>query len=131
MAEEEKKQSSVHLDIAKRIVDKLADEESQISQKAVLQVVKPLLEDHILQSKLKKNKIPVHWLTNDITSKDVFLNELSSYLHTNEFIETEDFIKDLEYESKKFKALNNKKIEPITEIANYYQSLHIGCNNYE
>ena len=86
MAEEEKKQSSAHLDIAKQIVDKLVDEKSQISQKAVLQVVKPLLEDHIIHSKLKKNKIPVHWFTNDITAKDVFLNELSSYLQTNEFI---------------------------------------------
>jgi hypothetical protein len=131
MAEEEEKQSRVYLDIAKRIVDKLVDEESQISQKAVLQVVKPLLEDHILQSKLKKNNIPGHWLTNEITAKDDFINQLSSYLHTNKFIETEDFIKDLEKESTKFKASINKKIDPITEIANWYQSLHIGCNNYD
>ena len=131
MAEEEKKQSSVYLDIAKRIVDKLADEGSQISQKAVLQVVKTLLEGHILPSKLRKIKIPVHWLTNEITAKDDFLKELSSYLQTIEFIETKEFIDDLEYEYKKFKASINKKIDPLIEIANKYQSLHIGCNNYE
>ena len=130
MAEEEKKQSSVYLDIAKRIVDKLADEGSQISQKAVLQVVKTLLEGHILPSKLRKIKIPVHWLTNEITAKDDFLKELSSYLQTIEFIETKEFIDDLEYEYKKFKASINKKIDPLIEIANKYQSLHIGCNNY-
>ena len=129
--EEEEKQSRVHYEIAKRIVDKLVDQELQVSQKAVLQVIKPLLEDHIPLSKLRKNKIPVHWFTNEMTAKDDFLNELSTYLQTNEFIETKDFIKDLEYQYKKFKASLINKIDPLIEIANKYQSLHIGCNNYE
>jgi hypothetical protein len=41
--------------------------------------------------------MPVHWFTNEITPKDDFLNELSSYLQRAEFTETNDFNKDLEY----------------------------------
>jgi hypothetical protein len=52
---EEVKQSRLHFEIAKRIVNKLADEESQITLKAILLVLKPLLEDHIPTAKLKKN----------------------------------------------------------------------------
>ena len=85
---EEVKQSRLHFEIAKRIVNKLADEESQITLKAVLLVLKPLLEDHIPTAKLKKNKIPEHWLTNEITAKNDFLNELSSYLQKTDFSET-------------------------------------------
>ena len=53
MEEEKQSKAVLHLDIAKRIVEKLADAKSQISQKAVLQVLQPLLEDHIPLSKLK------------------------------------------------------------------------------
>ena len=44
---EEEKQSRVHLDIAKRIVDTLADGECHVSQLAAQHVLKPLLEDFI------------------------------------------------------------------------------------
>ena len=66
----------------------------------MLQVLQPLLEDYILPAKLKKHKIPVHWLTNEITAKDDFLNELSSFLQKTEFFETNDFIKDLDIKHK-------------------------------
>ena len=55
---EEEKQSSVHLAIAKRIVDTLANGECHVSQQAALQVLKPLLEDFIGPGILKKHKIP-------------------------------------------------------------------------
>ena len=45
--EEEVKQSRVHLDIAKRIVDKLADGECHISQQVAINVLKQLLEENI------------------------------------------------------------------------------------
>lgn len=44
---EELKQTRIQFDIAKRIVDKLANGENQIPQETVLQVLLPLLEDHI------------------------------------------------------------------------------------
>jgi len=44
---EEQKQSRVHFDLAKKIVDTIANGEDQISQQAVFQVLKPLLEDNI------------------------------------------------------------------------------------
>ena len=44
---EEEKQSRVHCDIAKRIVDTISDGEQEVSQQAVLQVLKPLLEKNI------------------------------------------------------------------------------------
>ena len=55
---EEEKQSAVHLAIAKRIVDTLADKECHVTQQAALQVLKPLLEDFIGPGILKKHKIP-------------------------------------------------------------------------
>ena len=61
---EEEKQSRVHLDIAKRIVDTLADGEYHVSQLAAQQVLKPLLEDNILNLILKKHKIPENWFAN-------------------------------------------------------------------
>ena len=66
----------------------------------MLQVLQPLLEDYIPPAKLKKLKIPLHWLTNEITAKDDFLNELSSFLQKTEFFETNDFIKDLDIKHK-------------------------------
>ena len=53
MEEEKHSRAVFHLDIAKRIVEKLADAKSQISKKAILQVLQSLLEDHIPLSKLK------------------------------------------------------------------------------
>jgi len=44
---EEFKQSRVHLDLAKRIVEKISEGESHISQQAALLILKPLLEGHI------------------------------------------------------------------------------------
>ncbi len=44
---EEVKQSRVHLDIAKRIVEKLADGKDHVTQNACKKVLKPLLEGHI------------------------------------------------------------------------------------
>ena len=55
---EEEKQSSVHLAIARRIVNTIADEECLVSQQAALLVLKPLLEENIITVKLKKHKIP-------------------------------------------------------------------------
>ena len=52
------KQSRIHLDIARRIVDTLADGESFISQNAAVQVLKPLLKDHITRATLKEYKLP-------------------------------------------------------------------------
>ena len=47
------KQSRIHLDIATRIVDTLADGESYISQNAAVQVLKPFLKDQIPRTTLK------------------------------------------------------------------------------
>lgn len=44
---EEVKQTRVHLDLANRIVNKIAEGESHISQEAALFILKPLLEGHI------------------------------------------------------------------------------------
>ena len=48
---EEEKQSRVHFDIAKKIVDTIANGEDQLSQQAVIQVLKPLLEENITIAK--------------------------------------------------------------------------------
>jgi UDP-N-acetyl-D-mannosaminuronate dehydrogenase len=61
---EEEKQTRVHFDIAKRIVDTIANGEDQISQQAVLQVLKPLLEENISLAIQKFHKIPERWFTN-------------------------------------------------------------------
>ena len=61
---EEEKQLGVHLAIAKRIVDTLADGDYYISQRAVLQVLKPLLEGIIGSSILEIHKIPELWFEN-------------------------------------------------------------------
>ena len=78
---EEEKQSRVHFDIAKLIVDKLADEESVVTQQAALQVLKPLLDGHIGAAILNLRKMPETWFTNNFTPKNVLINELSDYLH--------------------------------------------------
>ena len=44
---EEVKYSSIHFAIAKILVDRIEDGKGQVSQQAVLQVLKPLLEGHI------------------------------------------------------------------------------------
>ena len=88
---EEVKQTRVHLDIAKRIVDKLTDGESYISQNAALQVLKPLMRDHIAPAILEENRMPEDWFIDERTSKDKLLNELSSYLQRINFIETMNF----------------------------------------
>ena len=48
---EEEKQSRVHFDLAKRIVETIANGEEYMSQQAALQVLKPLLEDNITRAK--------------------------------------------------------------------------------
>jgi hypothetical protein len=81
------KQSRIHLDIARSIVDTLADGESFISLNAAVQVLKPLLKDHITRATLKVYKLPQDWFTDEVTAKDKLLNELSSYLQSIGFIE--------------------------------------------
>ena len=61
---EEEKQSRVHLDIAKRIVDTLADGECHVSQIAAQHFLKPLLEDFIAPGILKKHKLTENWFAN-------------------------------------------------------------------
>ncbi len=68
MAEEEK-QSAVHLAIAKRIVNTLADKKSHVTQQVALEVLKPLLEDNLAPIIIKKHKIPEYWFTNEKTPK--------------------------------------------------------------
>ena len=77
---EEVKQSRVHLDIATRIVDTIADGESYISQNAALQVLKPFLISQISADILEENRMPENWFIDEITPKDKLVNELSSYL---------------------------------------------------
>ncbi len=77
---EEEKQSSDHLAIATRTVDTLADGDCHVSQQATLQVLKPLLEDHILHFVLKNNKIPEQWFEKEMTPKESLIHELASYL---------------------------------------------------
>jgi hypothetical protein len=96
----------------------------------VFQVLKPLLEDNIAPKIQRMHKIPERWFTDHETDKNDLINDLASYLDRIEFIETKDFIMDLEDKLNQFKAKNNKKILLHIEIANKYQSLHIGCNNY-
>jgi UDP-N-acetyl-D-mannosaminuronate dehydrogenase len=59
------KQSRIHLDIARRIVDTLANGESIILQNAAVKVLKPLLKDHITRATLKVHKLPEDWFTNE------------------------------------------------------------------
>ena len=89
------KQSRIHLDIARSIVDTLADGESFISLNAAVQVLKPLLKDHITRATLKVYKLPQDWFTDEVTAKDKLLNELSSYLQSIEFIELKNFNNNL------------------------------------
>ena len=77
--------------------------------------------------------MPQRFLTNESTAKDDFLKELSSYLQKIKLDAdvSEEFVQDIKKEHKTFKASIIKKNLPSIEIANKYQSLHIGCNNYE
>ena len=61
---EEVKQSRVHLDLAKSIVNKISNGECHVSQRAAAFILKPLLEDHISPAILKVNKIPEKWYKN-------------------------------------------------------------------
>jgi hypothetical protein len=92
---EEVKQSRVHLEIAQRIVDKLAGEESNINQEKA-QVLKTLLKGQVAPDILKENKIPSNWFIDDMTPKDKLLIELSAYLKQIEFIESKKFNEKLE-----------------------------------
>jgi hypothetical protein len=67
---EERKQSRVHLEIAQRVVEKLADGENTVLQESTLQVLIPLLEDYIVPAILKKNKMPENWFTNENNFKN-------------------------------------------------------------
>jgi hypothetical protein len=58
-------------------------------------VLKPLLKDQIPRVTLKENKLPEAWFTDEVTSKDKLLNELSSYLQSIEFIELKNFNNNL------------------------------------
>ena len=53
---EEQKLSRVHFDLAKKIIDTIAHGEDQISQQAVFQVLKPLLEDNITAKIQREHK---------------------------------------------------------------------------
>jgi hypothetical protein len=77
---EEEKHTSVHLAIAKRIVDTLADGDCHVSQLAALQVLRPLLEDNLPPLILKKHKIPEQWFAYEMTAKESLIQELASYL---------------------------------------------------
>jgi hypothetical protein len=77
---EEVKHSRVHLDLAKRIVDKIADGESHISQQAAVHILKELLEGHIGLEIRNVHKIPEKWFESKKTDKINLTNELSSYL---------------------------------------------------
>ena len=49
--EEEEKQSRVHFDFAKHVIDIIVKGEEQVSQTVAIQVLKPFLEDYITQIK--------------------------------------------------------------------------------
>jgi hypothetical protein len=92
---EEAKQSTVHLEIAQRVVEKLADGESHVSQEATLQVLKPLLEGHIGPAILKLNKIPEELFTKDRYFKNDLIEKLSAYLQKIKFTEADSFFEEL------------------------------------
>ncbi len=93
---EEEKHTSVHLAIAKRIVDTLADGDCHVSQLAALQVLRPLLEDNLPPLILKKHKIPEQWFAYEMTAKESLIQELASYLQKIKFVDSEIFNTDLE-----------------------------------
>ena len=74
--------------------------------------------------------MPDKWFSSQHIDTEVLGNELASYLQAVEFKDSEFFYQDLEDKNNEFKAFNNIK-KPIIEIANKYQSLHIGINNYQ
>jgi len=49
-------------------------------------------------------KIPERWFTDHETDKNDLITDLASYLDRIEFIETKDFIMDLEDKLNQFKA---------------------------
>jgi hypothetical protein len=100
----------VHLDVAQRIVNILADGESHVSQEAALQLLEPLLAGHVGPAILEQSEMPEKWFTVEITPKDDLVNELSAYLHKIKFTETEFFFKDLEEKYEKFKTKIHDKI---------------------
>jgi hypothetical protein len=55
---EEEKESVAHTNLARQIVKTLADGEEVVLQQSALQVLKPLLEDHITPAKQKLHPIP-------------------------------------------------------------------------
>lgn len=100
---EEVKQSRVHLDLAKRIVDKIANGESHISQQAAVNILKELLEGHIALEIRNANRIPEKWFKSKKIDKVNLTNELSSYLQQINFAETELFNENLEKKFNNFK----------------------------
>jgi hypothetical protein len=65
-----------------------------------------------------------------ITDTQDLTNELASYLELIEFKEPAILIEDLKEKLSIFKGQIGKNFSPYIEIANKYQSLHIGCNHY-
>ena len=66
---EEVKQSGVHLEIARRIVNKLAGDESYINQDKA-HVLKTFLKGQVAPDTIKENKMPSNWFNDETTSKD-------------------------------------------------------------
>jgi hypothetical protein len=108
MSREEVKQSRVHLDIAQRIADKLADTKTEVSQEAALQVLKPLLTHHIAPAML--TEMPEDLFTTEKIQKNHLINKLSEYLQKIQFTESEAFFKDLDEKHNQFKTRINNKI---------------------
>ena len=92
---EEEKESVAHTNLARQIVETLADGEEVVLQQPALQVLKPLLEDHITPAKQKLYPIPEWWFGKKDLVKNELIDEIGNYLKRVKFTETEDFIMDL------------------------------------
>jgi hypothetical protein len=78
---EEENQSSVHLDLAKKIVDTITNKEQQhVTNEVALQVLKPILVDFTTPVQNRLLEIPERWSTRELTDKNELINDLASYL---------------------------------------------------
>jgi hypothetical protein len=67
--------------MAKKIVNTLATERSQVIQQiALVGVLKPLLEKQISEAKQKKYPLPEGWFTEEEIDNENLVNALASYL---------------------------------------------------
>ena len=67
---EEVKQSRVHFDLAKRIVDLIANGDEYLSQEVAVEVLKPFLVENITLVKQKQHSIPERWFNGKVTDKN-------------------------------------------------------------